>query len=222
MGTTIKTDGLESDPYAVLTVLNMHVHHQHPSIKAVANYCLEKSAIDPAFHATLQALFSQNQHHVGFVFSERLVNMPVQVVPPMYKMLSNEVKWAIDDNEPYVFSHFLFVSRTYHLTPDEESALYNSAPPAKSSSSKKSKRSKAPLAQQPTVELPQDGIYPFHPEDECIKQFAIHSADYAFTTATEPREKDSFGLDTRGRMMLVPADRFPQLVDKISEIYAVG
>jgi len=23
--------------------------------------------------------------------------MPVQVIPPMYRMLSNEVKWAIDD-----------------------------------------------------------------------------------------------------------------------------
>jgi protein BCP1 len=33
---------------------------------------------------------------------------------------------------------------------------------------------------------------------------------------------DAFGLDMRGRMMLVPADRFPYLVDKISEVYAVG
>jgi protein BCP1 len=27
VGTTIKTDGIESDPYAILTVLNMHLHH---------------------------------------------------------------------------------------------------------------------------------------------------------------------------------------------------
>lgn len=27
IGTTIKTDGTESDPYALLTVLNMHLHH---------------------------------------------------------------------------------------------------------------------------------------------------------------------------------------------------
>ena len=26
VGTTVKTDGRESDPYAILTVLNMHVH----------------------------------------------------------------------------------------------------------------------------------------------------------------------------------------------------
>jgi len=27
VGTTIKTDGIESDPYALLTILNMHLHH---------------------------------------------------------------------------------------------------------------------------------------------------------------------------------------------------
>jgi protein BCP1 len=30
IGSTIKTDGEESDPYALLTVLNMHVHHVCP------------------------------------------------------------------------------------------------------------------------------------------------------------------------------------------------
>lgn len=27
LGTTIKTDGTESDPYAILTVINMHEYH---------------------------------------------------------------------------------------------------------------------------------------------------------------------------------------------------
>ena len=54
-------------------------------------------------------------------------------------------------------------------------------------------------------------------------QASIHSVDYAFTAAnTEPREKDAFGLDTRGRLMLVPADRFAALVDKMSDVYAVS
>lgn len=70
---------------------------EHPSIKAIANYCLQKSSSDSAFNATLQALFSQTQHHVGFVFCERLINMPVQVIPHMYRMLTDELKRAIDD-----------------------------------------------------------------------------------------------------------------------------
>jgi len=49
---------------------------------------------DQQFHATLRTLFSQNQQHVGLVISERLINMPVQVVPPMYKMLADEIRQA--------------------------------------------------------------------------------------------------------------------------------
>ncbi|KAG6901248.1 hypothetical protein C0995_014625 [Termitomyces sp. Mi166 len=217
VGTTIKTDGIESDPYAFLTVLNMHLHHEHPSIKAIANYALEKSSADPAFHTTLQALFSQNQSHVGLVFSERLINMPVQVIPPMYSMLSREMQWAIDDNEPYTFSHYLFLSRTYHLTPDEESFLLNTASVSKGPTSKKSKKA---TTTQPMPEASPDGIYPYHPEDEYIKMASTHSVDYCFKTDNEPREKDSFGLDIRGRIMLVPAERFPELIAKMSEVYA--
>jgi protein BCP1 len=116
----VKTDGRESDPLAFLTVLNVHVHRvcqsphdiyhglivihvilkDHPSIKAIFEYLLLKSAPNPTFHATLQSLVGPNStssNHVGLVFCERLINMPVQVIPPMYRMLADEIKWAIDD-----------------------------------------------------------------------------------------------------------------------------
>ncbi|KAF8878432.1 p21-C-terminal region-binding protein-domain-containing protein [Infundibulicybe gibba] len=219
VGTTIKTDGMESDPYAILTVLNMHVHKDHPSIKALAAYYLQKSSHDAALHGTLQTLFSQTQNHVGFVFCERLINMPVQVIPPMYKMLTDELKWAVGDNEPYNFTHLLFVSRTYHLTADEESFLSSSAP-AKLPTSKKSKKAKNQT--QPVVR-PVDGIYSFHPEDEVTRQAATHTIDYTFSAApAEPRDKDAFGLDNRGRLMLVPAEQLSTLVTKMAEVYAVS
>lgn len=73
----------------------------HPSIKALIAYALLKSADNLPFHSTLQNLIGPNgiesQNHVGFIFSERLINMPVQVVPHMYRMLADEIKWAIDD-----------------------------------------------------------------------------------------------------------------------------
>jgi protein BCP1 len=38
VGTTVKTDGRESDPYAFLTVLNMHVHKVlYPSSSCLVN-----------------------------------------------------------------------------------------------------------------------------------------------------------------------------------------
>lgn len=65
------------------------------------SYALAKSASNAAFNAALQSLLGeaglQSTNHVGFVFSERLINMPVQVVPPMYRMLSDEIKWANEE-----------------------------------------------------------------------------------------------------------------------------
>ncbi|KAF7291724.1 N-acetyltransferase domain-containing protein [Mycena chlorophos] len=214
IGTTIKTDGEESDPYALLTVLNMHAHQNHPSIAALAPYFLEKTAPDSAFSAQLRDLFAGANTHVGLVLCERLVNMPVQTIPPMYRLMSEELKSALAESKPYAFTHLLFVSRTYHLSDAEEEALANRAP------SHKSKKPKKAKPQQPAPQArPMDGIYSFHPEDATIQEYALHSITYPFSTAQEPRDADSFGLDVRGRLMLVEAGRWEALVARMSEIY---
>jgi len=56
-----------------------------PSIRAIAEYILSKSAGDPSLHDTLQTILGHDPpSHLGFIFSERLVNMPVEVIPHMY------------------------------------------------------------------------------------------------------------------------------------------
>ncbi|KAH9949480.1 p21-C-terminal region-binding protein-domain-containing protein [Amylocystis lapponica] len=209
VGTTVKCDGRESDPYAFLTALNLHVHQTRPSVKALIEYTLAKAAPEPSFYAALQGLIGPpaltSTNHIGFIFSERLINMPVQVVPHMYRMLANEIQWALDENEPYNFTHFLFLSRIYRLSPEEEAEMQAPVP--------RTKRRKQAVAAPPS------GVYPFHPEDELIRRVATHALDYSFTNV-QPREKDAFGLDMGGRMMLVPADRLRELVAMLSEAYA--
>ncbi|TFK57727.1 hypothetical protein OE88DRAFT_1618886, partial [Heliocybe sulcata] len=211
VGTTVKTDGLESDPYAFLTVLNMHVHKNHPSIKSLTAYVLLKSASSMPLHSTLQSLIGSagisGSSHVGLVLSERLINMPVQVVPPMYRMLADEIKWAIDDNEPYRFDHYLFISRTYKLSAEEAAELIASAP----RSSKRQRNAIDPMRSD-------GGVYSFHPEDEFIQKFASHTLDFSFSNA-QPRDKESFGLETGGRIMLVPASNLPPLIAALNEAY---
>ncbi len=56
-------------------------------------------------HTHLQTAFARGQ--VGWLVSERLINMPVQVVPPMYNMLMNEIQWALD--EVWKFSLFVLL-----------------------------------------------------------------------------------------------------------------
>lgn len=73
----------------------------HPSIKAFIEYSLAKSANNVPLHSTLQNLLGSaglaSSNHVGFIFCERLVNMPVQVIPHMYRMLVDEIKWAVEE-----------------------------------------------------------------------------------------------------------------------------
>jgi len=208
VGTTIKCDGKESDPYAFLTVLNIHVHQNNPAVKALTQYALEKSKSNLEAQALLQRHLGSNalqsNNHIGLLLSERLINMPVQTVPPMFRMLADEIQWAIDENEPYKFTHFLLFSRIYRLSAEEAADLHSTAP--------KSKRQKgAP----PNV----GGVFPFHPEDEILEKFATHSFDYSFTTS-QPREPDSFGLDTGGRIMIIPSDKLPLIVSALNENFA--
>lgn len=182
VGTTVKCDGRESDPYAFLTALNIHTHQDRPFIKALIEYALLKSSSKPDFHAELQTLVGptglQSANHVAFVFSERLINMPVQIVPPMYRMLADEIQWAIDDvstfpdlsslhlaqpvikNEPYRFTHLLFISRVYRLSAEEAAELHASKP-----RTKRNKGSSAPTSG--------GGVFSFHPEDEQIQQVRV-------------------------------------------------
>ncbi|KAH9487283.1 Protein bcp1 [Psilocybe cubensis] len=229
VGTTIKTDGLESDPMALFTVLNMHLHHQNTSIKAIANYLLAVTeAHDPAFHATLKALFSQSQAHVGLVLCERLKNLPVQVVPPMYQMLANEVQWANADGEPYQFTHLLFISRVYHLTEEEEAILANTASNRRDNSSKKQKKHRPPHEEN-AMARPADGIYPYHPEDDILIKSAQHWLNYPYVAPLPPliqeeRKHDTFGLDVRGRIILVPGggEMLRELGARMDDVFSLG
>jgi protein BCP1 len=78
-----------------------------PAISSLIKYLLSKLDSPPssAFHAQLSALLQNpveeaaeaKKQHVGLVLSERMVNMPTQIVPPMYRMLQEELQWAVED-----------------------------------------------------------------------------------------------------------------------------
>jgi protein BCP1 len=119
LGSTVKCDGRESDPYAFLSIINLHTHNvrnssqyihsvhvsvyffasqSHPSVKSLIEYLLQKSTSDKTLDTFLQSILSPTSTgQVGLVLSERLINMPVQIVPPMYQMLLDEIKWALEE-----------------------------------------------------------------------------------------------------------------------------
>jgi protein BCP1 len=56
---------------------------------------LEKSKANQAAHKKLLELSQQGR--LGIILGDRLINMPVQIAVPLYKMLLEEITWAIED-----------------------------------------------------------------------------------------------------------------------------
>ena len=48
---------------------------------------------------------------VGFLISERILNMPPQISVPMYETLQKELRKAVAKNLPFDFTHFVMISR---------------------------------------------------------------------------------------------------------------
>ncbi|KAF8707540.1 nuclear export, actin cytoskeleton organization and vesicular transport, partial [Rhizoctonia solani] len=198
IGSTVKTDGIDSDPYAILTVLNMNVHKDHPSIKSIIKYLLEKIPKDSPVGSMLANLLSPRaldapHGHTGLIISERLINMPPQIMPPMYRMLQDEL------NEPYRFNNYVMISRCFRFDDTEESSTGTSQP------AKKQRRKGGILR-------------PYHAEDECIEKVSLAKADYEYTNKVE-REEDSFGVDLAGRVIIFPDSNLARLVSLMDESF---
>lgn len=204
VGSTVKCDGRESDPYAFLSVINLNVHKEHPTIKSLIQYFLSKAASNPTLCSIIgDALAPSSGNHIGLLLSERLINMPVQIIPPMYKMLADELRWAVEEDEPFDFKYYLILARTYHLSSEELEIL-----------GKDSDRSKRRKGQTNAADTP----HFFHPEDEQFQRASTHFIHYQFTNA-QPRGVDAFGLDTRGCLMLVPGNRLQNLISELQDRY---
>lgn len=192
IGSTVKVDGEETDAYAFLTVLNMHEHREKPVMKDLTKYLLQKSKSVQTFSKLPQLLSESAQ--IGLILTERLINVPTELAPPMYTMIIDEVEAAVEDKEPYEFTHYLVLSKTYQeiaSTLDQEDAPRN-------------KKSKA----KPTKES-----FYFHPEDEILEKNSVEFGGYEYTnegdrTADSKRAFQDMGIKPQGHLMLIAASNF--------------
>ncbi|EPY51601.1 CDK regulator [Schizosaccharomyces cryophilus OY26] len=207
LGSTVKVDGNNSDPYAMLSVINLNSRREEPVIKELTSYVLSRiSASNPNMEKQVRELLSpESKAQVGLIVNERLINMPVQVIPPMYNMLLEEMQWAIDENEPYNFTHYLSLSRTYvevasKLDDEDE---------------RPKKKGKKAGEQE---------ICYFHPEDEQFRQAALSVADYPFANQDfNPDANRVFqdaGIKPQGELILLSHDAFKSLVPQLLNVYS--
>jgi protein BCP1 len=200
IGSTCKVDDKANDAYAFLTVLNVAEHREAKPIAQLLDYVGDKARADKALARALPEVLRSDKHVVGLVLAERLINMPAEVIPPMWAMLVDEIEAAVEDKEPYEFTHYLVLSRTYH---EVESVLDDG------------ERRKKKVREDARA------LY-FHPEDEEMRKHAVAAGSYPFTkddeaVADSKRAFQEMGVKSQGFMMLIEANRFEAAIKAIGD-----
>lgn len=200
IGSTVKVDSKANDAYAFLTALNLREHKDKKPVSDLINYLSTKATQSGSedLAKTIPKVLAEG--HVGLVLGERLINMPAEISPPMYSMLIDEVEAAVEDKEPYDFTHYLVVSKTYN---EVQSILDGET----------QKRKKA------KEESP---LYHFHPEDEILQKHAVVYGSFPFTkddesVADSKRAFQEMGVRSMGSLILIEAAKFPEAVKKATE-----
>lgn len=202
VGTTIKTEGQESDPFAILSVINLSEQLAKPSIKTLVDYIFHKTSKQTEFNLMLRKLLTKNSKlKTGLIISERMINMPVEVVPPMYKMLFEEMEKAEEAHEKYEFDYFIVISKIYKLVTsvvDEED--------------KKSKKKKV---------VAQEQMDYFHHEDIILEEHAAYNGFYDYDQVKQ--ETDSrrvfteYGIDPKLSLILIDKEKLKASVPLMEE-----
>ena len=171
-------------------------------------YIVGRAQTDLASSGMSQALGSKS-NSIGLILTERLINVPPEVVPPMYNMLLEEVTWALEEKEPYDFTHYLILSKRYREVDPEVDAEDDDMP-----KQKKQKKSKRPNTTQ---------AFYFHPEDEILHNFASAQSDYDYASGRTDGQSDSkrafqdLGIQPIGHMILIEAQRFNEAVKALQQ-----
>jgi protein BCP1 len=126
----------------------------------------------------------------------------------MYTMLLEEVNWAIQDKEPYNFTHYLILSKTYEEVESKLDA-------GESRPQKKKKKNAAAGGKQE--------MFYFHPEDEVLERYTLCHGTYDYTKEQAEGASDSkrafqeVGIRPAGSLMLIEEGKFEEAVKAITE-----
>lgn len=206
IGSTVKVDGEESDPYAVLTVLNLNKNRSHEQVKLVTDYLVSKTKKDEKSYKLLfKLLAGEAKSQTGLLLSERLINMPVEVSPPLYRILSEELATKAATEPAYAFDHYILLSKSYTEIVsklDEE----DERPKKKGKAAKVTKE-----------------VFYFHAEDEILIKHATHRIQFQYSH--ELPESDSkrafhdFGIKPTGELMILTKIQLAKAVAEIQETF---
>ena len=126
VGSTIRvTDGEEKDQdvYGFATAISMAAHKDADFVKAAKALVLEKCPA--AEKEDAERILSGGSFNVGWIVSERIVNIPHELARPLHRMLLDDVDWARKnpeecghDEETFDFQYALLLCPSVQVSDD--------------------------------------------------------------------------------------------------------
>ncbi|KAL5729028.1 hypothetical protein ACHQM5_002036 [Ranunculus cassubicifolius] len=120
VGTVIKIEDTEDDtPFCIISALNLGRYKDQKCIKEFKDFMLNASPKEVTHN--LRMHLEEHPHSVGLLVSQRVVNLPPQLLPPLYDALFDEVSWATEDEpteelrKSFRFKTYLIATRIYRL-----------------------------------------------------------------------------------------------------------
>ncbi|KAJ6752472.1 hypothetical protein OIU85_002851 [Salix viminalis] len=186
VGTVVKIEDDEDNGlFSVVSALNLGRYKDHKCIAELKEFLL-KHCLEKNIKGDLRVLLGEQAHNVGLLVSRRVVNLPPQLLPPLYDALCDEISWATED-EPteelrnsFRFNSYVLVSKIYkHKNADKKNRLSSDS---------------------------EEAIIYVNPEDEIFHKLSLWSFNFPFhaeqVTAHELKNYRPMGL-----VMAVEADK---------------
>nr|XP_027233964.1 protein BCCIP homolog [Penaeus vannamei] len=101
--------------FGVTSVINLTSRKDETCIAGLRTALVEKSSAhaSDSTNQMLREILSNESKHVGFLISERVINLPPQFSLPVFESLGKEVEEAKKKKMPYNFSYLLLISKVY-------------------------------------------------------------------------------------------------------------
>lgn len=119
VGTVVKIEDDEDDAlFALLTVLNLGRYKDQKCIVELKGYLL-KVCEGSTLLGELKGLLEDKAEHVGLLVSQRVMNLPPQLLPHLYNALFDEILWATEDEptedlrKSFRFRYYLLITKIY-------------------------------------------------------------------------------------------------------------
>ena len=213
IGTVVKVeDDEDGDPFAFASALDLSNKEDEAS-KILLEYYNRVLTPSSKSASSISSLLQSKDQKVLQIFHERMINMPPQIMPPLYKMLFEEIQ-----SSQQVPTHLLFFSRVFSTEAFSDGEEEEEGPSSRSGNGKqrgkKAKKTKPlnkAITKMSTGANAEEEVGLFHPEDAFIANHALHTFTFRFPAVKD--SDDSFNAPMYGRIAIIKND--PQILQKL-------